>query len=150
MRGADLSNEPVRAAHHVLWEGLLATREPRFLASLFDRRISEGRISAALGMYVTNTVAVEQIWELWVVDVPISIVTFLPPACVEPLRRRIDADAVPHVDLLRTTPRELARTIGVRTDVHQFIHADHERGHMYGPKALYLGPAYAYRIGKTL
>lgn len=135
---------------HVVWEHLIAVHGPRFTQRKFDRRLSWGRVNAALSLWVTNSTAVEAIWRLWDEgSAGVGVVTYLPEMLWLPVSQRLADESIPHLRFIPTTPQEMAHKIALRPDITQLIDGDPEHALTYGPKGIHIPSDQAHLIGKV-
>lgn len=150
MKGGDLDSRPPARDLYVVWENFLAQPGPRHTPERFTRRLRWRNYRHALALYETNPAAVQALWDLWQDDQPVAVLTFLPPDMEGLLRRRLDAEDIPHSHLVRHERLALARSVAQLDGVAQIVHGEPADALLYGPKGRYIPPHTPQLIRKGL
>jgi hypothetical protein len=146
----EISNDVENRLIYVVWEGMLAVPSENYTAKKFARRARYLHPDKALNLYTTNSLAVNQIWELWGTGQPVAIVTYLHTKFLDALAARLQRESVPHTRLIATSAREMSHTVALDPACLYLVDAEPLRQLTYGPKGRYLEPHNAQLIGRML
>lgn len=144
MEKGDLASGAPARHIFVVWEGLAVLPGPKFTQERFARRVRLHRYNAAMRLLEPNDAAMSALWNLWMQDRPVTILTYLPTRLLHALRRDISDYGIPHARLMQSTQQHMARTVAQRQDVAVLFDADPERALMYGPKGRIIRPEQAH------
>lgn len=148
MHRGELSNQVENRLIYIVWEGMIAVPGEDWTAKKFKRRGRYLHPAKALGLYTTNSLAVNQIWELWGADQPVAIVTYLHDQYVNALAARLVSEDVPHTRLIASSAREMSHRVALDPACLYLVDAEPLRQLTYGPKGRYLEPHNAQMIGR--
>ncbi|MEU1816073.1 hypothetical protein ABZ543_12880 [Streptomyces roseifaciens] len=123
---------------YVVWEGMVGIPTQEFDQRTFDRRLLMRRRGAALRLYDTNALAVSALWDIWHQDRTVVLVSYLPHDLKATLADRLDREGIPHLKLLFSTPRTMARTVAIHQEIRCIVDADPLHRLLYGPQGLCL------------
>lgn len=150
MEKGDLAASNPEPHIFVVWEGLVVLPGPKFTQKRFARRIRMRRYSSALRLLEPNDAAMSTLWNLWLQDRPVTILTYLPATLLPALRRDVSDFGIPHARLMHGTERVMSRTVAQRQDVAVVFDADPGRGLMYGPKGRIIRPDQAHLMERRV
>jgi hypothetical protein len=150
MEGGDLAAGSPVPHILVVWEGLVVVPGPKFTQKRFARRVHMRRYNAALRLLDANDAAMSALWNVWMQDRPVTLLTYLPKCLLPALRRDISDFGIPHARLMHATEQVMSHTVAQRRDVLAVFDADPARALLYGPKGHIIRPEQAHAMERAV